>query len=146
MSDTSRPPTLCRPTIRQGGREMSAPRPYETSPFHPPALFTPNTKINLYIYTNLFQLFLSCGNCIASRNICYLRVHSYRTTYFKIQRHFVLLRYVLVRDTDRNIALAQSMFEFIKENGEHNVRYNFLLPLAIERPNGTFRSNFQSML
>ena len=25
----------CRPPIRQGGREMSAPRPYETDPFHP---------------------------------------------------------------------------------------------------------------
>ena len=24
----------CRPPIRQGGREMSAPRPYETYPFH----------------------------------------------------------------------------------------------------------------
>ena len=57
VSDTSRPP------IRQGEREMLAPRPYETSPFHPPALFTPNTKINLCIYTNLFQLFLPCGNC-----------------------------------------------------------------------------------
>ena len=34
VSDTSRPP------IRQGGREMSAPRPYETYPIHPPALFT----------------------------------------------------------------------------------------------------------
>ena len=28
VSDTSQPPTLCRPPIRQGGREMSAPRPY----------------------------------------------------------------------------------------------------------------------
>ena len=55
VSDTSRPP------IWQGGREMSAPRPYETTPFHPPALFTPYTKINFYIYTNLFQLFLPCG-------------------------------------------------------------------------------------
>ena len=44
----------CRPPIRQGGREMSAPRPYETYPFHQPALFTSYTKINFYIYTKLF--------------------------------------------------------------------------------------------
>ena len=55
VSDTSRPPTLCRPPIRQGGREMSAPRPYETNPFHPPALFTSKTKINFYIYTQLWH-------------------------------------------------------------------------------------------
>ena len=53
VSDNSLPPT------RQGGREMSAPRPFKTNPFHPPALFTPNNKINFYIYTTLFQLFLS---------------------------------------------------------------------------------------
>ena len=29
---------------------MSAPRPYETHPFHPPALFTLYIKINFYIY------------------------------------------------------------------------------------------------
>ena len=61
VSDTSRPPTLCRPPIWQGGREMSAPRPYETYPFHPPALFALYTMINFYIYTKLFQLFLPCG-------------------------------------------------------------------------------------
>ena len=63
VSDTSRPPTLCRPPIRQGGRKMSALRPYETYPFHSPALFTLNTRINFYIYTKLFQLFLPCGIC-----------------------------------------------------------------------------------
>ena len=51
---------------------MSAPRPCETNPFRPPALFTPNTKINLHIYTNLFPLFLPRGNCIVSRNIVHL--------------------------------------------------------------------------
>ena len=61
VSDTSRPPTLCRPPIRQGGREMSAPRPYETSPFHQPALFTSYIAINFLIYTKVFQLFLACG-------------------------------------------------------------------------------------
>ena len=66
VSDTCRPPTLCRPPIRQGGREMSAPRPYETYPFHPPALFTSYTTINLYIYTKLYQLFLPCGIYIVS--------------------------------------------------------------------------------
>ena len=35
VSDTTQSPTLCRPLSRQGGREMSAPRPYETDPFHP---------------------------------------------------------------------------------------------------------------
>ena len=45
VSDTSRPP------IRQGRREMSAPRPYETFPFHPPALFTP------YNYEQLLHLY-----------------------------------------------------------------------------------------
>ena len=50
VSDTSRPP------IRQAGREMSASRPYETSPFHPPALFTFNTRINsIYIYIYIYK-------------------------------------------------------------------------------------------
>ena len=61
MSDTSRAPTLCQPPFRQGGRDISAPRPCEIYPFHPPALFTPNIKNNFYIYTKLFQLFLPCG-------------------------------------------------------------------------------------
>ena len=61
VSDTSRPPTLCRPPIRQGGREMSAPRPYKTYPFHPPALFTLDNNINFGIYTKLFKIFLPCG-------------------------------------------------------------------------------------
>ena len=33
VSDTNRPPTLCRPPIWQGWREMKAPRPYVTYPF-----------------------------------------------------------------------------------------------------------------
>lgn len=74
VSDTSQPPTLCRPPIWQGGREMSAPRPYEPSPLHPLALFTPYAKINFYIYTNRLQLLLSCGNCIVSPNIVYLYI------------------------------------------------------------------------
>ena len=83
MSDTSRPPTQCRPPSRQGGREMSAPRPDETYPFHPPALFTPCSKINFCIYTNLFQLFLPCGIYIVSWNIGHL---SFAHTLF--QNHF----------------------------------------------------------
>ena len=35
VSDTSQCPTLCQSPSRQGGREMSAPRPYETDPLHP---------------------------------------------------------------------------------------------------------------
>ena len=34
----------------QGGKEMSALRPYKTAPFHPPALLAPYTKINFYIH------------------------------------------------------------------------------------------------
>ena len=56
VSDTSRSP------IRQGGREMSAPRPYETYPLHPPALFTSYAKFNFYI------------NIKINANECYLYV------------------------------------------------------------------------
>ena len=65
MSDTSLLPT------RQAEREraMSASRPYETYPFHPPALFTPYTKINFSMYSKLFQVVLSCGICIVFWNI-----------------------------------------------------------------------------
>ena len=38
---------------------MSAPRPYETYPFHPPALFTSYTKISFLIYTKLLQIVFS---------------------------------------------------------------------------------------
>ena len=65
-SDTSRPPTLCRPPIWQGRREMSALRPYETYPFHQPALFTPYTVIKIPLYTKLFQSFLACVIYIVS--------------------------------------------------------------------------------
>ena len=58
VSDTSRPPTLCRPSIRQGGRAMSAPRPYETDPFHPPALFAFYSTVSFNIYTEVSQFFL----------------------------------------------------------------------------------------
>ena len=65
-SDPSRPSTLCRPPIWQEGREMSATRPYETYPFHQPALSTPYTMISIPLYTKLFKLFLPCGTCIVS--------------------------------------------------------------------------------
>ena len=35
--------------IMQGGREMSAPRPYKTDPLHPPALFTSCITISFSI-------------------------------------------------------------------------------------------------
>ena len=56
VSDTNRPP------IRQGGREISTPRPYETYPFHPPALFTSYAKFNFYL------------NIKINANECYLYV------------------------------------------------------------------------
>ena len=97
---------------------MSAPRPYETSPFHPPALFTPNTKINLYIYTNLFQLILPCGNCIVSPNIVHLLfAHALSLNHvFQDSVPFCSPRILIVQNkarhrsstqTHRNIALAQ---------------------------------------
>ena len=49
---------------------MSAPRPYETYPFHPPALFTPYFKIDFCIYTKLFQLFIPCGIYIVPLEHC----------------------------------------------------------------------------
>ena len=61
----------CRPPIRQGGRDMSAPRPFETYPFHPPSSVRTYTKINFYIYTKPCQLFLPCGIYIVSWNIAY---------------------------------------------------------------------------
>ena len=44
------------PVARQGGREMSAPRPYVTDPFHPLGSIRSN-KSFLYIYQNV--LFIS---------------------------------------------------------------------------------------
>ena len=44
------------PVARQGGREMSAPRPYVTDPFHPLGSIR-NNKSFLYIYQNV--LFIS---------------------------------------------------------------------------------------
>ena len=40
---------------------MSAPRPYETDPFHPPALFTFYFTIIFNIYTEVSQFFLPYG-------------------------------------------------------------------------------------
>ena len=72
VSDTSRPP------IRQGGRDMSAPRPYETYPFHSPALFTLNTRINFYIYIQscssyffhvVYSVHLSCTHALSQNHL-----------------------------------------------------------------------------
>ena len=85
-----------RPPIRQGGREMSAPRPYKTNTFRPPALFTLYAMISFYIYAKLFQSFLPWGNYIVSGNSVHL---SFTHALFKnlflegsapFQSHFVL--------------------------------------------------------
>ena len=83
VSDTSRPP------IRQGGRDMSVPRPYQTYPFHSPALFTLNTRINFYIYTKLFSYFFHvvCTICLGTLYICHVRMCSVRIIYSKVQSH-----------------------------------------------------------
>ena len=119
---------------------MSAPRPCETYPFHPPALFTSYTKINLHIYTKLFQLFLPCGICFVPWNIEHLSCthapfqnHLFRGS-SPFWSHFVL--YVVGIDTrfsdserdgainstqmDRKMALTHStceFYEFTKGNG-----------------------------
>ena len=40
---------------------MSAPRPYDTQPFHLPAPFTSQINVNFYIYIKLFHLFFPYG-------------------------------------------------------------------------------------
>ena len=92
-SDTSRPP------IRQGGREMSAPRPCETYPFYPPALFLLIIR-SIYVYIqNCLNYYL---HVVFTLYICYLLMRSSTTTYSKVERHFEVILssmwYVLVRD------------------------------------------------
>ena len=74
VSDTSRPP------IRQGGREMSTPRPYETYPFRPPVLFTSYT-ISIYMKKCLVFFFHVAGTlCLGMVYVCHLRMRSTMTT------------------------------------------------------------------
>ena len=55
---------------------MSAPRPYETDPFHP---LDSNLNITIfYIYVKKYQLFLPCGTCNCV-GICQLRMCICRT-------------------------------------------------------------------
>ena len=97
----------CRPPIRQGGREMSAPRPYETDPFHQLALFTSYTKSNFSIYTKLFQLLLPCGIniVIGTLHICCRRMLSPRINFLRVRPNFEIILssvwYLLVRDVAR---------------------------------------------
>jgi len=97
----------CRPPIRQGGREMSAPRPCETNPFHQLARFTSYTKSNFSIYTKLFQLLLPCGIniVIGTLYICCLRMLSPRITFLRVWPNFEIILssvcYLLVRDVAR---------------------------------------------
>ena len=81
VSDTSRPPTLCRPPIRQGGREMSAPRPYETYPFLPPALIPLHNYItSVYIQKRSSYFLLMVFTCLGTVYILYLRMRSSRVS------------------------------------------------------------------
>ena len=54
---------------------MSAPTPFQTDPFHQLSSVLYHTKINFYIYTKLFHIFLSC--CIS--NVSWNIVHLYFT-------------------------------------------------------------------
>ena len=86
---------------------MSAPRPYETYPFHPPALFTSYTINQFqYIYKTVADISsMWCLHYVLQHCTCHLRMRSFRTTNFKVQRHFEVILasmwYVLVRDTAR---------------------------------------------
>ena len=71
---------------------MSAPRPYETDPFHP--LGSISNMNNFYIYTIVYQLFLPCG----TYKCLYMTIAHVRSqkTQIMIPSHFFPLRYMLV--------------------------------------------------
>ena len=77
---------------REGKREMSAPRPYETDPFHPHkvALLISNMKSSLYVYAKVFQLFVPCGIHIVSLCVVHFRLPMRCSTssHSKVQSHF----------------------------------------------------------
>ena len=70
-----------------------SPRPYKTDTFHPPALFTPISMNKFCMYTQMFYLFPPCGiyMCLGTVHIYYLRMRSFRTTYFKVKRLYEVI-------------------------------------------------------
>ena len=67
---------ISRPPIWQGGRPMSAPRPYETYPFHQPALFT-LWSISLYLQNCSSYFFhVVFAMCLKTLYFCNLRMRS----------------------------------------------------------------------
>ena len=93
---------------------MSAPRPYETDPFHPPSsVRVPYYDQFLYIYKTVpYISSMWYLVCLETLHIYNLRMHSFRTLNFKVQRHFgVILSSVwfeLVQDAARHCYLTDS--------------------------------------
>ena len=93
----------------QAGRKMSAPRPYETHPFHPPALFTPYVTIDFCIYTKMFQLFIPCGINIGPLERCTFVIHACA---LPVLKSFCPLRGTWWYEIERKIAF-KTRHEFI---------------------------------
>ena len=77
---------------------MSAPRPYETDPFHPhSSVHIQYEKQFLYIYARVFQLFVPCGIHIVSLCVVHfpLPMLSSTSSYSKVQSPFSPLVFYL---------------------------------------------------
>ena len=115
---------------------MSAPRPYQTYPFHPPALFTPYSKTNFHIYTKNYQLFPPFGIYILSWNIAHPepgRLTAILKSFCPLCDIRIGTRYsealpLKLGTRGSQFALVQSTYEFYK------------------RPNWTFSSNLSILL
>ena len=90
VSDTRRPPTLCRPPIRQGGREMSAPRPYETYPL------LPQSSVHILYWNQFLYIFKKVQvissiwyvqACLGTLCIWHLHMRSFITVYLRVQSY-----------------------------------------------------------
>ena len=90
---------------------MSAPRPYETDLFSSTKLRSCSMLRSISLYkqncsTYFFHVVFTM--CLETSYICNLRMRSFRTPYFKVQRHFEVIFYLyeywyeLVRDTARH--------------------------------------------
>ena len=112
----------------------------------------PCTKINFYIYTKLFQLFLPCDifHIVWEHCTCYLLIRSSRTTYFKVQHHIeVILRETASKTRYRPIPLwcwRSERLSFAGFRKETVYKQWLLISLSIERPSGTFCANFSAIL